>query len=468
MIYRPLVYRALLILWLLAVPVLAQSPVYLVLWFDTEDYMEPSSDDAALRIATDLEAQGVRATFKVVGEKARVLEARGRTDVIRALSKHCIGYHSNFHSIPPAPSVYLRRMGFLEGAAEFERREAPGAADIKRIFGVTPVAYGQPGSSWGPQSNPALRHMGIPVYLDEGTQVGVDSQPFWFGGLLHIFNMGDYSVRLDVNHEEKNAAIFEQFDADVKKLSASGGGVISTYFHPTEFVTTEFWDAVNFSNGAARDRKDWVRPHMRTKEESERCYALLKRYVEHALKTPGVHFVTAQDMLQLYLPQAAPTVDRAAIARHLASGITFLKTGSAVLSPADMLLQLLGLEPQIVDGPSAHGSTTYHGESIPAYQWESAKKDVASYISSNHRLPPEAFLGSETLSLADFTATLANAEISPGEIHLQHGQLAFERYFATDPEEPFRWPIHPPHFAAPELLDLARLQGWTLKPALLR
>src|SRR5260370_26512826 len=109
----------------LAICLSAQSPVYVVLWFDTEDYIEPAADDAALRIANDLASLGVRATFKVVGEKARTLESRGRTDVIRALSAHCIGYHSNFHSIQPAPAVYLRRLGFIQVAAAFERPEVP-------------------------------------------------------------------------------------------------------------------------------------------------------------------------------------------------------------------------------------------------------------------------------------------------------------------------------------------------------
>src|SRR3954470_15801305 len=113
----------------------AAGPVYVTLWFDTEDYIAPVSDDAALRIATDLTQLGVRATFKVVGEKARVLESRGRKDVIRALARHDIGYHSNWHSVHPTPAEYLSRMGFVEGADEFERREAAGLADVKRVFG---------------------------------------------------------------------------------------------------------------------------------------------------------------------------------------------------------------------------------------------------------------------------------------------------------------------------------------------
>ena len=90
--------------------------MYVALWFDTEDYLDPTADDAALRIANDLTAEGVRGTFKVVGERARVLESRGRRDVIQALSRHDIGYHSNWHSVHPTPSEYLVKLGYLEGA----------------------------------------------------------------------------------------------------------------------------------------------------------------------------------------------------------------------------------------------------------------------------------------------------------------------------------------------------------------
>lgn len=446
----------------------ADKPVYVVLWFDTEDYVEPASDDAALRLASDLTSMGVRATFKLVGEKARVLEARNRQDVIRALSAHAIGYHSNYHSIQPVPALYLKRFSFTEGAAEFERRESPGAIDIKRIFGVTPICYGQPGSSWAPQSNPALRRMGIPVYLDSGTHVDIDDQPIWYGGLLYVYGIGRYQIRPDLDRPETNPETFREFDAAVADLKRSGGGLISTYFHPTEFVTTEFWDAVNFLHGATREKSQWARPHRRTEEESERCYRIFRAYVEHALKTPGVRFVTAGDLLQLYSPINAPRVGRAEIAKHLSSSITFLRTNEGYLSPADMLLQLLGLDPQIIDGPGRRGETTYKAETIPAWLFQSMREDVSSFIHTNGRLPDEVFVGPETLSLDDFTATLATAGNAPGPVKVVHGKLATDQYFASDATGSFHWPIHPEGFSAPELMDLARLQGWTLKPARLR
>src|SRR5262249_14149494 len=83
---------------------LTSDPVYIVLWFDTEDYILPASDDAALRIASFLLSVGVKATFKIVGEKARTLERRGRQDVVAAIGRHEIGYHSNLHSQHPTPA----------------------------------------------------------------------------------------------------------------------------------------------------------------------------------------------------------------------------------------------------------------------------------------------------------------------------------------------------------------------------
>jgi len=38
----------------------------------------------------------------------------------------------------------------------------------------------------------------------------------------------------------------------------------------------------------------------------------------------------------------------------------------------------------------------------------------------------------------------------------------------TDADQSFRWPIHPDGFTASQLLELGRLQAWTLKPAQLK
>jgi peptidoglycan/xylan/chitin deacetylase (PgdA/CDA1 family) len=125
-----------------AVEPMAEGSVYVVLWFDTEDYILPQSDDAAKRVAEILSREGVRATFKVVGEKGRTLERRGRRDVIEALAQHEIGYHSNTHSQHPTVAEYESKLDWKEGAEEFTRRERPGFEDLRRIFGKAPTCYG--------------------------------------------------------------------------------------------------------------------------------------------------------------------------------------------------------------------------------------------------------------------------------------------------------------------------------------
>lgn len=446
----------------------AQGLTYVVLWFDTEDYIDPVSDDAALRVANDLSALGVHGTFKIVGEKARTLERRGRRDVIEALGRHCIGYHSNWHSIQPVPAVALQHLGLLEGAGEFYRREHGGFEDVSRIFSVAPVCYGQPGSSWVPQSNLALRRLGFHVYLDEGSQVGYNDQPVWYGGLLYVFNMGPYQIRADLDHHTPLDETFRQFDAAARHFAESGGGLISSMYHPTELVHTEFWDAVNFANGAVRERSEWTLPKRRSPEDADRCFGIMKAYVEHAKSVPGVRFVTANDLLRIYAAPIPPAVDVATLARHFRQSITFLSLDSGELSAADILLELLRVRPQYVDGPTVHGITNYTKPTIPDFVFDAAIQDVKSFIQTNRRLPSQVFVGSKTLSLPDFAATLAQHVLSPGPIQVVHGRLGFEQFFSKDARAAFKWPIHPEGFAPEELLDLARLQGWTLKPARLR
>ncbi len=446
----------------------AAGPIYVVLWFDTEDYIEPAADDAALRVAKDLTAEGVKATFKVVGEKARVLRSRGRTDVIEALSKHAIGYHSDWHSVHPTPAEYLVRLGYLEGAEEFERREGAGLADVQSIFGKRAACYGQPGSSWAPQTNLALRRLGIPVYLDEGEQVGLDEQPFWYGGRLYVFRMGRNQFRAQLDAGAEDVAAYNRFDAAAARLAAGGGGVVSIYYHPTEFVTTEFWDGVNFARGANPAREDWVKPRRRTPEDSERCYGVLRRFVQHMKRNPDVRFVSAEELPGLFENPLAKPADRKRVAERLSRQIVFGEIEGEILSPAEMLLQLLDVKNQIVDGPVGAGKTTYTRETIPAAAFRRAASDAADFVRRFQRLPGEVFIGAETLSLADFAATLAGSIDGAPDVKVVRGAIGFDRYFASDGRKPFNWVIHPEGFDGAPLLDLARLQGWTLKPARLR
>lgn len=449
-----------LLIWLSST-LLAQPPVYWLLWFDTEDYIEPSSDDAALRLAEGLRERGLRATFKIVGEKARVWIQRNRQDVIRALTAHDIGYHTGFHSIPPAPAQYLESMGLLDGAAEFTRREKGGFLLLEKLFGRPPSCYGQPGNSWAPQVNLALRSWGVKVYMDDAGQVGFDGQPFWYGGLLYIFNLGPHTVRADLNDPARLDAAKKRFDEAVESARRLGGGVIQTYYHPTEWVTTQFWDGVNFSHGASPERSQWRRPPLRTPESREQAFRIFFEWVDHVRRTPNLRIVTAYEAVALFEPRdAAPPPG---LARRLAGSLDAHEGFSA----ADLLLDLLGLEPQHVDGPVRRLSTTWDLPQIPRAAFDRARQDAADFIRTHGRLPEAVWIGSRRLSIGDFAATLAG-DGGQGDVELRKGRPDFERRIGRDAARLYNWVIHPQGFAPEALLEMARLQAWTLKPARLR
>jgi hypothetical protein len=472
----------------------ADAPVHVALWFDAEDYLLPEDDDATGRLADLLTRLGVRATFKVVGEKARVLERRGRTDVIAALKRHDIGYHSNTHSQQPTIAVYLQHAGWDEGRAEFERRERQGVLDVTRIFGRTPVAYGQPGSGWAPQTYPALRVMGIRMYMDEADHVGLDDQPFYYGGMLNVFRMRSTLARMALNGSDLDAAQ-AQFARVADVVRARGGGTISIYYHPSEWVHAEFWDAVNFSRGANPPRAAWKAPKTRPAAETETAFAQFEQYIRFIQRQAGVSFVTATDLLRLYADGASTrsfTRDELlAIAAGVRREISFQRRGPIALSAGDVFSLLTGamagyartgsLPDRVplvpLDGPAREFAPAAGPGPAPALPWEAfarAVGETAEYGRAHGRVPDEVWVGAESLSPADYLATLAavaeqvlTGRPPPAMVARQVGHFTADRYVAEDSPALWDWPIFPEGFHAPQIMRLARLQAWTLKPAVL-
>lgn len=468
-------------------------PVYVTLWFDTEDYILPQDDDAAKRVAEILTAAGIKATFKVVGEKARVLEQRRRTDVIAAIKKHEIGYHSNTHSGQPTIAVYLQHAGWDDGIAEFYRREEQGVRDVTRIFGAKPTCYGQPGAAWAPQTYPALTQLGIGMYLDEADHVGIDDQPFYYDGMLNVLKMRSMLARMELSGTglaAGKATFTKAYDA----LRARGGGTISVYYHPNEWVHTEFWDGVNFNHGANPPRSEWKPPGTRPAAETEAAYRDFAAYLEFMKAQPGVRFVTASDLMRIYrdaaLTRAFSRDDLVALARGTADGITFQKGEGYAVSAADVFVLLNTALEAFVDRktfPQTTSLTTVYGparefkpsEGAPSsstYSWAAfaeAIRGTGAYLRAHKQLPAEVWIGSESLSPADYLVTLARAfetvagsGAAPAQVERRTGRFTADRYVAEDSTKLWSWPIFPPGFHSPEIMASARLQAWTLKPAL--
>lgn len=488
----------LVFLALLAGPARAQEGtpgrVYVFLWFDTEDYILPQSDDAAKRLAVFFTQQGIRVTFKVVGEKARTLERRGRQDVITALAQHEIGYHSNTHSQHPTVAEYESMLDWDSGSEEFTRRERPGFDDVRHIFGQTPTCYGQPGSSWAPQAYAALKKWPVKVYLDEGEQVGLEGKPFWYGGLLNVFNTHE-GTQLQPDETWSNLdqakAKFQQFY--MRMTSRREGGVISLYFHPCQFVHREFWDAVNFKAGANPPREEWKLPPMMSPEETERAFKYLEDLVSYMKSFQQVEFVTASQGLQIFPDRAQKhvfsTQEISDIASQVDAEVSFQVHSDYNLSASEVFLLLNDFvagvvrkrsgEPILLDGTpygpaspfleAGSGAATLE---LPWSQFARTVLDVADQLEKTGQVPNAVWLGSKAIPPESYLVALAQAAGTillkgqlPDTVTMRPAHLAAGQYVADDAPSLWDWIIFPPGFRAPKLMSLAKLQAWTLKPA---
>jgi len=468
-------------------------PVYVMLWFDTEDYILPQSDDAAKRLAEFLSRQGIRATFKVVGEKGRVLERRGRKDVIAALAQHEIGYHTNTHSQHPTVAEYENPLDWENGIEEFTRRERPGFEDLRRIFGQAPSCYGQAGGSWAPQSHAALKQWGVKVYLDEAPQIGLEGKPFWYGGILNIFNT-TYGFKLRPNDDWSNLtedeAVFQK--AYTEAASEPRGGIISIHFHPCEFVHREFWDAVNFARGADPPSKQWKLPLAKTSEESEKAFKFFEDFVAY-IKSFPVRFVTASQGPKLF-PDFAQSREFSRdeifeIARQVRPEVSFQNHENYSLSPSEVLLLLNRYVARLVReessvpltlegtpyGPSTDSVKITNPVEMPWHNFSRTVLDVSDVLAKTGQVPNPVWVGSVPMPPESYLVTLAQVAQTllaggkpPETVTIHPATLSAAQYVAQDSAKLWGWVIYHPGFDGAHILEIARLQTWSLKPAVMR
>jgi hypothetical protein len=340
---------------------------------------------------------------------------------------------------------------------------------------------------------------GVPVYLDEGTQVGLDEKPFWYGGALNVFNMGRNQTRMELHEPgglEKGCA---EFKAAYDRLGAEGGGLISIYYHPAEWVHREFWDAVNFRRGANPPREEWKSPPQRPAAETEAAYHRFEKYLDYQLSLPGVKHVTASDLPAIYRNRIREegadggTVKDVAERLARASAVDVVRDDRGrSISPAEQFWILTsflarsiadGTRPARIEvsellGPSERPPATEVRE-LPWRAFRDALTDVADEARVRRQVPACVFAGAKKIAPADFlrasaAVTLAVLDSGPGArpvfpptVAVPNGTtVATERYLAEDTPELFGgWIIHPDGFRAPRIVEMAKLQAWTLKPA---
>lgn len=449
--------------------------IKVMLWYDVEDYINRESDDALLALIEMMDKRGVKGTFKLVGEKIRALESRGRNDILERLRRHDIGYHTDMHSEHPTISEYCERTGFKEGVREFEAREKHGLEDLKRITGMPVSTYGQPGAAWAPQVFPALKKWGISTYVDYNHVIDLDCKPFWFCGILCVTLIpGIMRMELEEGGLEQAKACFDN-------LAGQGEKLISIFYHPCEFATLEFWDAVNYSRGDNTPRDQWRESALRGPERMNYYVGMLGEFIDYLL-SKGCEFITTSRLLGtdgLFKEEGGRFTpgDVKALASAWRSSPGYAVSNGTSLSASEIfllcirLLQGLPLDCRLVYGPEKDVPTEPGAGGTAADIRKAVSVDFP-VVEGFLQLPDFFMVNGKKVNPADMACTVAHIvarDIKEDEkVDIIRGSLVSEGHIRPDEEWGRTWIIFPEDFEAPNLVKMAKLQSWTLKPALFK
>lgn len=460
--------------------------VHVLFWFDVEDCTVTQSDDAAKRLALILREHGVRGTFKIVGQKARLLEQRVRYDVIDALREHDIGFHSNWHGLRPQVAEYLAPLDWDDGAAEFQCREQPGLDDVRRLFGHRVVTYGQPGPNWAPQVFPVLRRWGIPTYVSGYGYVGLDCQPFWYAGMLCTSHMhgrgpaGDpeshaFGLNFELGAPGEIEKHKQAFLRSHERLSRRGG-LVSIMNHPCTLVLEE-----------------WFSTYMKPREFTEAGYRHFADFLGWVLAVEDVRPTCASCLPDLYPDLARGHTfsqdELAALSESLRGEISFQRLGDMAVSAAEafgLLVSCLagyaadGALPAAMDwrdvqNPKRRAAPPSRATKASRQDLLAAAGAAAGFVAREGRVPDSVSLGGTDVPPGDFLGAVAavlsdlwHGKPVRDEVPIAGIPCRFEEYVDEGAAKSgWQSVMLPSGFTAPGLIELAKLGAWTLKPAVL-
>jgi hypothetical protein len=454
----------------------------IIYWWDTEDYINPQSDDALLLLLKEFEKRSMPAVFKMVGEKTRVLIERGRKDIIGLLKNDLfeIGYHTDMHSAHPTIAEYTEHLDWQEGMGEILLNETAGLDVTRETFGKEIVCYGQPGSSYTPFVYGAMRAWGVPAYLGGGAYLGDDVFPTSLHGLFNMARMNGASSSFNARQGDKAPKLARGAMTKLIK-SLPDNAIISHCNHPNEWSLEKWWDEVNFMHGAAPLREEWKPAPLVPSDEMKRRVALYGEYLDW-VKAQGVSAITVKQAMALY-SSGRNTVRRkelAPIAAKWAKGEVdgYLNVDENISLSAAQVLYLLAQAVQEscpdtlftgkVDAPVfIEGLSTGEMFGVSRDAMARAAETLANHIRSCGTVPamveipgqksvPPAAIGVALGRL--LTAKSKSIKVAAGEVRFLPAEKV--KVYGKDLGP---WSIHHEGFTGANLVEYTKLLSWSYR-----
>lgn len=470
-----------------AVPEKERTPM--VICFDVEDYTSPAMagmDDIPKWLAEIMTEEGVTGSFFVIGEKARMMEKRGRGDVIEAMARHDIGSHTNFGSIHPTVTEILEHAGWEEGLRHMLENEGAGMDELERIFGQRPANLARHGGSYGPQLVAALGDLNAGYVYSPISLPGHNA--VWFCNTLNFHGEGDYGFFDDTYYrDDLFDPLLEALDSLIPATIQDIDVVAFFGCHPSKVRSVQFWD-FNYYYGANPGPEQWRTPELRPLESMETARKNFRRLVRYLRDRDDIELTTYRELADRFSDQ------RDSISREdlLNVAVRILDEKKVVIddhySPAEIFAALAesvvlfkrdGSLPEQLKIRRPYGPHEMP-PGIPEIQLLNTgdvfllAEEAIPVMEETNQLPP--FLVREgkrigTGSLLGLFSTLY-LRINDQELPDQMEVVPVEPYPSVNEDQIIRevascksWPVHREDLDMDHLVEMTRLQLWTLKPA---
>ncbi|MCX6574457.1 MAG: hypothetical protein NTX99_10765 [Candidatus Aminicenantes bacterium] len=460
---------------------------FVVVTFDTEDYVTPESeriDDIPKWLAETMTEEGVTGTFFVIGEKARSLEKRGRLDVIRAMARHDIGGHTDFGSIHPTVTEELEKAGWDDGVRLMAGQESAGLRELARIFGIPVTTLARHGGSYGPQLVAALGRLGAGYQGSPANLPGHDV--VWFCNALNF--SAQYAGFDDAYYrDDLFEPVFDKLKTELPDAIAKSQVLALFAGHPTKIRAEEFWD-LNFYGGKNTPPEAWRVPRLRPQETMATAQKNFRRMMRWLKGRDDIEITTYRALMNVYGGQKE-AVTRAEL-REIAQKTLALRAlvPSDDLSPAEALAGLArailgfqkngtlpeGLEVIHPLGPTEMPPTSPKVARLKIEDVYGLARQTEQSIMRNGALPATLQIGNARIGTGSLFALFGAVylDLAAGRPRPAYDVPAFEPYPKTNERkivaeiEGYKtWPVHKPDLDMSRIVEFTKLQLWTLKPA---
>jgi hypothetical protein len=428
--------------------------------------------------------EGVTGTFFVIGEKARSLEKRGRTDVIQAMARHDIGSHTNLGSIHPTVTERLEKMDWNEGVVKMLEDESKGFEELERIFQVPISSFARHGGSYGPQLVQALSQLGKGYVYSPISLPGHNA--VWFCNTLNFH--GEYGGFDDAYfRDELFNPLYDSVQVWLPKLIEESDVISFFGCHPCKVRTEQFWD-FNYYEGANPDAANWRTPELRPQASMKTAQKNFRKLMKYLKSRKDIEITTYRKLMSKYSKQK----EEISSAELLKIAKKINETKSIVMdsyfSPAEIFYFLVQsivafnqthFMPEKMArfsplGPINKPNQDPELSEVTVSELEKLAEMAYTYVSDNGYLPAFLSLKEANIGTGSLFALFAQAysDISSGNLSSKYQIPSFEVYPQTNINEIVRrvegcknWPVHRPDLDMSKIVELTKMQLWTLKPA---